>query len=113
MIKNTMIFAGYQAEGSKGRWLQDFAQGKQQGKLRIHHKEVEVEAEIVTMDELSAHADYQDIMEWLRGLKKPPELTIVNHGSEEAQKALRDRIKRELGWKAVTAFEQRHTAIWD
>lgn len=111
--KNTMIFAGYQAEGSKGRWLQDFAMGKQEGKLRIHHKEVEVEAEIVTMDELSAHADYQDMMEWLRGLKKAPELTIVNHGSEESQKALRDRIKKELGWHVVTAFEQRHTSIWD
>jgi metallo-beta-lactamase family protein len=111
--KNTMIFAGYQAEGSKGRWLQDFVMGKQSGVFRIHHKEVEVEAEIVTMDELSAHADYQDMMEWLGGLRKAPELTIINHGSEEAQIAMRDRIKKELGWQVVTAFEQRHTPLWD
>ena len=111
--KNTMIFSGYQAEGTKGRWLQEYAQGKQLGTLRIHHKEVEVEAEIVTMDELSAHADYQDIIEWLRDFKRPPELTVVNHGSETAQQAMRDRIKKELGWTVCTASEQKYYQLWD
>ena len=76
--RNMVIFSGYQAPGSKGRYLQD--KGALEGSLRIHHKEVPVAAEIRTIDALSSHADYNEIVSWLRGNRTVPKRIILNHG---------------------------------
>jgi metallo-beta-lactamase family protein len=80
--ENTILFCGYQAEGTKGRTLQD--RPNNLAKLRIHHKEVQIEAEIATIASLSAHGDSQDIKEWLQRMTKTPSHVILNHGDPSA-----------------------------
>ena len=89
--ENTILFCGYQAEGTKGRYLQDNAGSIET--LRIHHVETPIAAEIATIDTLSAHGDYQDICEWLRTMQKPPFHVILNHGDPEALDAMGEHVK--------------------
>ena len=93
---STVVFAGYQAAGTRGRRLQD---GETQ--VRIHGEVVPVRAHVECISSLSAHADAGEIMRWLRGFKRPPRKTYVVHGELDAATALRDRIAKELGWDVV------------
>lgn len=93
---STVIFAGYQAAGTRGRRLQD---GETQ--IKIHGQMVQVRAHIESISSLSAHADVGEIMRWLRGFKRPPRKTFVVHGEVDSAAALRDLIVKELGWDAV------------
>ena len=99
---NTVLFCGYQAVGTKGRYLQDNAGSIES--LRIHHEEIPVEAEIATISSLSAHADWADIQNWLKHMSKPPFHIILNHGDPEAMLALSGHIKEVLPRTAVTAM---------
>lgn len=93
---SAVIFVGYQAVGTRGRRLQD---GEKE--VRIHGEMVPVHAHIESISSLSAHADSDEIMRWLRGFKRPPRKTFVVHGELDSATALRDRIFKELGWEAV------------
>ncbi|MCB0343049.1 MAG: MBL fold metallo-hydrolase [Pseudobdellovibrionaceae bacterium] len=94
--KNVVLFVGYQAEDTKGRLLQSGLPT-----LRIHHEPVEVRAKIVTIESLSAHADTNDLMDWLRQFSHPPKKVFLNHGEPQSIKALCYRIRHELGWDVV------------
>jgi metallo-beta-lactamase family protein len=98
--KNAVLFVGYQVEGTKGRLLK---QGL--STIRIHHQPVSVDAEILAIESLSAHADSDDIMEWCRGFDKKPKQVFVNHGETSALGALSYRLKTELDWLNVIAEE--------
>lgn len=50
------------------------------------------------MDRLSAHADSNEILEWMRAAPQAPRMTYITHGEPEASDALRVRVRRELGW---------------
>lgn len=100
---NTVLFTGYQAEGSKGRFLQDNAGTTKT--LRIHHKEVEINATVETLDCLSSHADYQDLLKDLERMKKRPNKIYLNHGSETSQMEFAKRIEEKFGIHCVTAYE--------
>jgi metallo-beta-lactamase family protein len=89
--ENTVLFCGYQAEGTKGRTLQD--RPNNLTKLRIHHEEVPIMAEIATIAALSAHGDWQDIVDWLKRIKKQPSQVIINHGNPEAMAAMVQHVK--------------------
>lgn len=93
--RNTLLFAGYQAAGTRGRALLG---GKRE--VKIHGEWINIEAEVVDMAQLSAHADSDELMRWLGGFEAPPKRTFIVHGEPEASDALRVRIDRELGWKA-------------
>lgn len=103
--RNTIMFTGYQAEGTKGRYLQENA-GKI-ATLRIHHREVEIKAEIVTLDVLSSHADYQDSLAWIEAMETKPKLIALNHGHPAAQAALAKRIFDKFKIKTLIASESR------
>jgi len=104
--KNTVLFVGYQAEGTKGRFLQD--QGQSMGTMRIHHEEVAVEAEICSIQNLSAHGDAQDLVEWIGRFEKKPSQIFVNHGTGPAAEALATRITQTLGLPAqAVTMDQR------
>lgn len=94
--KNGVLFTGYQAEETKGRLLQSGID-----ELRIHHTPVKVRAEIFTLEALSAHADLVDILDWLKGFKRPPKKIFINHGEPEASKALAEQIRLNFGYEAV------------
>lgn len=90
---NTLLMPGFQAGGTRGAQIVAGAPS-----VRIHGKDVPIRAEVVPMETLSAHADADEIMQWLRGFKRPPRHTYVVHGEPNASDVLRWRISLELGW---------------
>lgn len=94
--ENSVILAGYQAVGTRGRDLLDGAQA-----IKIHGRYVPVRAEIVDVPTFSVHADASEIVDWLRQAPQAPQTCYIVHGEPKAAAALRDRIRRELGWVAV------------
>lgn len=91
--RNTVLFAGYQAGGTRGATIAGGAPT-----VRIHGRDVPVRAEVAMLDDLSAHADADEILEWLRAFKAPPRKSFITHGEPAAADALRQRLERELGW---------------
>jgi metallo-beta-lactamase family protein len=91
--RNTIVFAGYQSVGTRGRQLRDGARF-----TRIHGQDVPVHARIESIDSMSAHADADEIMRWLGHFKQPPALTCLVHGEPASMDALKARIERELKW---------------
>ena len=90
-----MILSGYQAGGTRGATL---AAGER--KLRIYGEDVLVRAEVIQMESLSAHADADGIIAWMKAVEREPRMTYITHGEPDASDALRIRIKRELGRSA-------------
>ena len=99
--RNTVMFSGYQAAGTRGRALKDGMK-----LTRIHGEDVPVRARIEGIDSMSAHADSNEIMYWLRQFKKPPALTCLVHGEPVPMDALKARIERELKWTVKTPAHQ-------
>ena len=93
--QNTVLFAGYQGAGTRGRRLVD---GEKT--VKIHGEWVPVAAAIERIDSMSAHADANEIMRWLGGFKTAPKQTFIVHGEPVAQDTLAARIQKELGWTA-------------
>ena len=91
--RNMIILPGFQAAGTRGAALAAGAEA-----IKIHGEYVAVRAEVVKMDNLSAHADYTEILQWLRGFKRPPKRTFVTHGEPAAADEMRRRIEETLGW---------------
>lgn len=89
----TVLFVGYQAEGTRGRALRDGATT-----VEIFREQVSVRATVLTTDALSAHADQAQIVKWLGGFRRPPAATWMVHGEPQAAAALRDVVARDLGW---------------
>lgn len=94
--KSTILLAGFQAPGTRGRTLQQGAKD-----LKIHGDWVPINAEIAQLDMLSAHADSNELMRWLSGFRRAPRRVFIVHGEPEASETLRVRIERELGWPSV------------
>ena len=91
--RNTLLFSGFQAGGTRGAAIVAGA-----ASVRIHGEDVPIRAEVVAMEHLSAHADADEIMTWLRGFARAPRHTFVVHGEPNAADTLRRRISVELGW---------------
>ena len=97
--RNTILFAGYQAGGTRGATIAGGAET-----VRIHGQDVPVRAEVAMLDTLSAHADAAEILEWLRGFSRTPRRTFVTHGEPAAADAMRQRIERELRWSCHVPY---------
>ncbi|HZP67413.1 MAG TPA: MBL fold metallo-hydrolase [Rudaea sp.] len=98
---NTVLFSGYQAAGTRGAAMLAGAPH-----IRIHGRDVPVRAEIAVLSSLSAHADGEEMLDWMSRLRTPPRRTFITHGEPVAADALRQRIERRLGW-AVCVPEHR------
>ncbi len=94
--KNTVLFAGFQAGGTRGAAMVSGAES-----IKIHGQYVPVRAQVSNLEMLSAHADADEILRWLRGFKAAPRMTFVTHGEPAAADALRHRIEEELGWRCM------------
>jgi metallo-beta-lactamase family protein len=97
--RNTLLFAGYQAGGTRGASIAGGA-----ASVRIFGEDVPIRAEVAMLDDLSAHADGAEIVSWLRGFKTPPKQTFITHGEPAAADAMRQRIERELHWSVHMPF---------
>jgi len=91
--RNTILFAGYQAGGTRGA-----AMLKGADRIRIHGDYVPVRAEVRDLSMLSGHADRDEILRWLKGFRRPPRRTFIVHGEPESSEALRIAIRDDLGW---------------
>jgi len=94
--KNTVLFAGFQAAGTRGAAMVAGAES-----VKIHGGYVPVRATVKNLDMLSGHADANEILRWLRGFRSAPRLTFITHGEPSASDALRLRIEEELGWRCL------------
>ncbi len=91
--RNTVLFVGFQAAGTRGRQLADGAKH-----VKIFGQYVPVHARIEKIDGMSAHADAGEIIRWLRTFPRAPKTTYLVHGEIVAQEALKARMVKELGW---------------
>lgn len=93
--RNAIALTGYQAAGTRGARLQ-----RGQRVLRIFGEDVPINAEVVSLEMMSAHADSDQLIDWMRTAPEPPQAAFVTHAEPEAADALRLRMKRELHWHA-------------
>lgn len=98
----TVLFAGYQAEGTRGRRLID---GEKE--LKIFGEMVPVAARILRLSSLSAHADADELTIWVSGAATPPRRVFVTHGEAAASHAFADRLSERFQWAChVPALEE-------
>ena len=102
--RNMVILTGYQSPGTRGARL---ANGEKS--LRIHGQDVAVDAEVVQLESASAHADANQILDWLRRMPGAPDQVYVVHGDLAAADTLRHRIEHELKWRAMVP---EHGSTW-
>jgi len=93
--RNTILFSGFQAGGTRGAAL---AAGAPQ--IRIHGEIFPVRAEVAQLQAASGHADANELIAWLRQMPAAPRQVFVTHGEASASDVLRQRIQSELGWSA-------------
>jgi metallo-beta-lactamase family protein len=104
--ETTVLLVGYQAEGTRGRSLQDGAR-----ELKMLGEIVPVRAQVKVLDGFSAHADQDEILRWLGTFKKPPRLTYVVHGEPAAASTLAGVIRDRLRWKVEVAKYQQKFSL--
>jgi metallo-beta-lactamase family protein len=92
---NTILFSGFQAEGTRGAAMLNGAKS-----IRIHGEDIPVLAKIASIESFSAHADYTQIIFWLKEMKVVPKQVFVTHGEQEAAMAMVRHIENELHWSA-------------
>ena len=94
--RNTIVLAGFQAGGTRGAALLEGAES-----IKIFGQYVAVRAEVKRLDNLSAHADADEILGWLKQLPTPPKRVFITHGEPAAADALRHRIEETLHWECL------------
>lgn len=104
--RNTILFTGYQAMGTRGDRL---LRGEKE--VKMHGKMVPVRAEIALLSNTSAHADYHEMLEWLSHFSRAPKKVFITHGEENAAKALKQRIEDRFHWQCVVPYYQQTETI--
>jgi metallo-beta-lactamase family protein len=93
--RHTILLAGFQAPGTRGDRL---ARGEKE--IKIHGAMRPVRAEILRLDNMSAHADYAEVLGWLGNFTRPPRKIFITHGEEGPAESLREKIEQRFGWTA-------------
>ncbi len=96
--RNAVILAGFQAQGTRGRALQEGAKT-----IRLFGQEIPVNAEIVELGQFSAHAGKSELLRWLTGLPAPPKQTYLVHGEPSAAQSLQSAIRDKFKWNVSVA----------
>ena len=92
--ENTVLFTGYQAEGTPGRQLLDGAR-----QVRLLGQTYPVRARIDKIDGFSAHADREGLLAWLSDMRTPPRCIFATHGEEKAALAFASFLSEQTGWR--------------
>ena len=95
-LETTVLLAGYQADGTRGRKLLEGA-----SELKIYGKFYPVEAKIVNLEVLSAHGDQGELLDWMSELKNKPEQTFIVHGEADAAEVLKSKIKERYDFEVA------------
>jgi metallo-beta-lactamase family protein len=96
--RTLVLFIGFQAPGTRGFSIKSGAKS-----VKIFGEHVPIRAQIAALEQFSDHADTPELLEWLRTFKRAPGATYLVHGEPEASAALRDEMRKELGWKVEAA----------
>jgi len=96
--RNAVILGGFQAQGTRGRALQEGAKT-----LRLFGQEIPVNAEIVELGQFSAHAGKSELLRWLTGLPAAPKQTYLVHGEPSAAQALQSAMRDKFKWNVSVA----------
>ncbi len=100
-LQSTIMFVGYQAEGTLGRHIVKGA-----ADVRILGQRYPVRARVEQMQGFSAHADRDELLGWLLHLESPPRRVFVSHGEPESCHSFADLLRRRTGWEiAVPAYQ--------
>jgi metallo-beta-lactamase family protein len=99
--KNSIVFAGFQAGGTRGAAMVAGA-----ATIKMFGRQVPVRAQVHNLSMLSAHADRDELLRWARGFTSAPRRTFVVHGEPQAADALRLALKDELGWEVQVPDHQ-------
>ncbi len=91
---NTILFVGFQAAGTRGAAMVEGASS-----VKIHGEYVPINAEVAFISNMSAHGDYLEILDWLRGFESAPKRTFITHGEPVAADAMRHHIEEKLHWQ--------------
>ena len=94
--KNAIVLAGFQAEGTRGRNLEEGAKT-----VRLHGQDVPVHAEVINLRQFSAHAGQSELLRWLSGMAAPPRQTYLTHGEPQAAAALKAKIESAFRWNVA------------
>ena len=92
---NTLLFVGYQAEGTRGRKL---LEGDKE--LKVYGKWVPFKMQVAEIEGLSAHADHKELMNWMSEIRNKPKRIFIVHGEKESAEALQKGIKETYDWDA-------------
>jgi len=93
--RNTVLFVGFQAPGTRGHSIQSGVDA-----VKMHGQMVPVRARVETIENLSGHADYGEIMGWLKKLSAAPRRVFITHGELHAAESLQEKIRAELQWNS-------------
>jgi metallo-beta-lactamase family protein len=93
--RNMILLSGFQAGGTRGA-----AMARGDASVRIYGEDVPLRAEVLQLSSASAHADADELIDWLRTMPKAPRGVFITHGEPDAADALRLRIDRQLQWHA-------------
>ena len=101
--RNTILLSGFQSGGTRGAAIADGAEA-----VKIHGEYVAIRAEVATLNNLSAHADAAETLDWLRHFARPPRRVFITHGEPPAADALRRSIEERLNWQcSVPDYRER------
>lgn len=98
--RNTVLFSGYQAAGTRGQALLGGAR-----EVKIHGQWIPIRAEVANLPMLSAHADVDEILRWLGGFERPPTRTFIVHGEDQGPIGLKARIEADLAWSCTISAQ--------
>lgn len=94
--KNTILITGYQANGTRGAMV---ARGDLE--IKVHGEQIPIRAKVEVMTSGSAHADYREMLDWLKHFKRAPKKIFLTHGEHSSAVSLKQSIEKELGWNCV------------
>jgi metallo-beta-lactamase family protein len=96
--KNTVIFIGFQAQGTRGFTIKSGAP-----EVKIFGEIVPIHAQVAAFEQFSDHADTPELLQWLRTFSNRPGATYLVHGDPAASSQLRETMTKELGWNVQVA----------
>ena len=94
--RNTILLAGYQAAGTRGEALE-----KGSREIKVHGEYIDIRAQVVSLENISAHADYKEMIELYRSSRIFPTRVFITHGEASAADELRRRLSESLDWNCV------------
>jgi metallo-beta-lactamase family protein len=102
----TVVFVGYQAEGTRGRRILEG-----ESEVKIFGEMVPVRAQIRSIPSLSAHADADELTIWASRAERAPESVFVTHGEPPASQALAERFTKHFGWRCLVPSLEETVAL--